>query len=243
IQPVDTIPNSDTVDVSCGTVESQARNDHSHPINVQTNASIIPIVNGVVNNGTSAYYSRHDHILPYQLTYDGNDTATKFIKSGGLATDILLANGDITAISDNFVSIATDQTITGQEGQADNGLRISTDGSTLTFNGDGLMDVGTDLIIKGNIQINPTSTGFGDGLKISRADPTGTGNSSIQLGCSRTSNSGAIEGQWSIFTPPSSFINNPQSFVTVMVSQTRDNTRGLQISADGNTLTFNCRVQ
>ncbi|KAA6361298.1 MAG: hypothetical protein EZS28_043175, partial [Streblomastix strix] len=96
IQTVDTIPVSDSADGSYGTVESYARNDHSHPINVQTNASIVPIVNGVGNNGTSAYYSRHDHIHPQQLTYDGNVTATKFIKAGGSANEILCANGDTT---------------------------------------------------------------------------------------------------------------------------------------------------
>ncbi|KAA6337969.1 MAG: hypothetical protein EZS28_052740, partial [Streblomastix strix] len=99
IQTVDTIPNSDSAEGSYGTVDSYARNDHSHPINVETNASNIPIVNGIGNNGTSAYYSRHDHVHPQQLTYDGNVTATKFIKTGGLASEVLCANGDTTAIS------------------------------------------------------------------------------------------------------------------------------------------------
>ncbi|KAA6367772.1 MAG: hypothetical protein EZS28_036701 [Streblomastix strix] len=98
IQTVDTIPVSDSADGSYGTVDSYSRNDHSHPINVQTNASIVPVVNGVGNNGTSAYYSRHDHVHPQQLTYDGNVTATKFIKSGGTASEILCANGDTTTI-------------------------------------------------------------------------------------------------------------------------------------------------
>ncbi|KAA6371225.1 MAG: hypothetical protein EZS28_033247, partial [Streblomastix strix] len=96
IQTVNTIPVSDSADGSYGTVDSYARNDHSHPINVQTNASLIPIVDGVGNNGTSAYYSRHDHIHPQQLTYDGNVTATKFIKTGGTDNEILCANGDTT---------------------------------------------------------------------------------------------------------------------------------------------------
>ncbi|KAA6380988.1 MAG: hypothetical protein EZS28_023483 [Streblomastix strix] len=52
IQTVNTIPVCDSADGSYGTVDSYARNDHSHPINVQTNASIIPIVNGIGNNGT-----------------------------------------------------------------------------------------------------------------------------------------------------------------------------------------------
>ncbi|KAA6386324.1 MAG: hypothetical protein EZS28_018148 [Streblomastix strix] len=99
IQTVDTIPVSGSADGSNGTVDSYARNDHSRPINVQTNASIVPVVNGVGNNGTSAYYSRHDHVHPQQLTYDGNVTAIKFIKSGELATGVLLANGDTEYIN------------------------------------------------------------------------------------------------------------------------------------------------
>ncbi|KAA6370551.1 MAG: hypothetical protein EZS28_033922, partial [Streblomastix strix] len=118
------------------------------------------------------------------------------------------------------------------------GLHISTDGNTLTFNGNGILDVGTYQSIAGTktfmsvVQIEPNSysfnegvrisrstvgnysgiylgcnpnltygaltnqwsTGYYDGLRISRADPTSTGNSSIQLGYSRTSNTGAIEG-------------------------------------------------
>ncbi|KAA6380859.1 MAG: hypothetical protein EZS28_023615 [Streblomastix strix] len=100
-------PNSDTFSGSVGTSVNYARSDHSHPINistsiapqdsasgtVETNASNIPVVNGVGNNGTSALYARQDHIHPQQLTYDGNVTATKFIKTGGTANDVLLADG------------------------------------------------------------------------------------------------------------------------------------------------------
>ncbi|KAA6362441.1 MAG: hypothetical protein EZS28_042032, partial [Streblomastix strix] len=75
----------------------------------------------------------------------------------------------------------------------------------------------------GKIQINPTATGYNDDLRISRSDPTSTGNSSIQLGCSRTSNVDVIEGQWSIFTPPSSSTNNPQSLIIAVASQAGDN--------------------
>ncbi|KAA6376390.1 MAG: hypothetical protein EZS28_028083, partial [Streblomastix strix] len=38
-----------------------------------------------------------------QLTYDGNVTATKFIKTGGLASEVLCANGDTTTL-DNKLS-------------------------------------------------------------------------------------------------------------------------------------------
>ncbi|KAA6354055.1 MAG: hypothetical protein EZS28_050418, partial [Streblomastix strix] len=43
------------------------------------------------------------HIHPQQLIYEGNVTATKFIKTGGLATEILCAIGDTTTL-DNKLS-------------------------------------------------------------------------------------------------------------------------------------------
>ncbi|KAA6399001.1 MAG: hypothetical protein EZS28_005473 [Streblomastix strix] len=98
----DTTPLQDSTG-SVGTANSYARSDHSHPINVETNASNILVVDGVGVNGTSTYYSRHDHVHPQQLTYDGNVTATQFIKTGGLATEVLCANGDTTTI-DNKLS-------------------------------------------------------------------------------------------------------------------------------------------
>ncbi|KAA6382249.1 MAG: hypothetical protein EZS28_022224 [Streblomastix strix] len=344
IQTVDTIPNSDSADGSYGTVESYARNDHSHPINVQTNASIIPIVNGVGNNGTSAYYSRHDHVHPQQLTYDGNVTATKFIKSGGTVSELLCANGDTTTIStidsdsvkktgkslqvvqgylryadysynddeaseesddddyqtrrqiySQYVNKSQTETITGRKTFKNDQLQFQGTNiqPLILFNNNNgyceQMTQGNEVVLSttqsatspllyinyrntnltsqflnakvpqqyvlhagtptsyasvtsGNVQINPSATaGFDDGLRIARTIEN-TGSSSIELGCSRTSNSGSINGQWSIFTPPSSSITNPQSFVIAVSSQAGDNTRGLQISADGNTLTFNGRV-
>ncbi|KAA6338552.1 MAG: hypothetical protein EZS28_052691, partial [Streblomastix strix] len=87
---------------SVGTANSYARSDHQHIITVETNASNIPVVDGVGVNGTSTYYSRHDHVHPQQLTYDGNVTATKFIKTGGLASEVLCANGDTTTIDSHL---------------------------------------------------------------------------------------------------------------------------------------------
>ncbi|KAA6397901.1 MAG: hypothetical protein EZS28_006578 [Streblomastix strix] len=101
-QTVDTISNSDSVDGSYGTVDLYARNNHSHPINIQTNTSIELVVNRVGNNGTSAYYSRRDHIHLQQLIYDGNVTATKFIKAGGTASEVLCANSDTTSTYSKF---------------------------------------------------------------------------------------------------------------------------------------------
>ncbi|KAA6357822.1 MAG: hypothetical protein EZS28_046651 [Streblomastix strix] len=58
----------------------------------------LPIVDGTASAGISTSYSRGDNIHPLQLTYDNDITATKFIKTGGTATEILLANGDTTTI-------------------------------------------------------------------------------------------------------------------------------------------------
>ncbi|KAA6357617.1 MAG: hypothetical protein EZS28_046856, partial [Streblomastix strix] len=96
-------------------------------------------------------------------------------------------------------------------------------------------------VTSGNIQINPTAASYDDGLKTARSDSI-TGNVTIQLGCSRTSNIGVIVGQWSIFTLPSNHVNIPLGFKISLTSESNDNTRRLQISADGNTLTFNVRV-
>ncbi|KAA6400829.1 MAG: hypothetical protein EZS28_003647 [Streblomastix strix] len=85
------------------TAAACARNDHSHPVNVETNASNIPIVNGVGANGTSAFFTRRDHAYLKQFSYDDNICATKFIKTGGLTTKIIFVNGDTTNL-DNKLS-------------------------------------------------------------------------------------------------------------------------------------------
>ncbi|KAA6359326.1 MAG: hypothetical protein EZS28_045147, partial [Streblomastix strix] len=244
-----TIPPQDSASGSVGTTNYYARNDHSHPINVETNASNIPIVNGVGANGSSAFYARHDHVHPQQLAYDGNVTATKFIKTGGLATELLCANGDTTAIStiDSDSVKKTGKPIQIVQGYLRYGGKPPKDYSEKSESSDDedYQTRGTSTsyagVIAGNVQINPTATAYDDGLRIARSNPD-TGNSTIQLGCSRTLNTGAIVGQWTIFTPPASSTTNPQGFAIAISSQAGDNTRGLQISADGNTLTFNGRV-
>ncbi|KAA6364392.1 MAG: hypothetical protein EZS28_040081 [Streblomastix strix] len=327
------IPLKDTGTGTAGTANIYASATHQHPLNVDPTTANVPLVNATAAaNGTSDFYSRNDHVHPQQLTYDGNITATKFIKTGGLATEILCANGDTTAIStiDSDAVKKTgyqEQSIAGKLKRTDSteffddltddqyttkyaiqGGFVKKRGKTLQYiegvlrhSGDDeeseddedyitrrtiynqyvtkaspdTIIVGTPLYINyrgtslstqypnsklvqkyilnagsptsfagvtaGNMQINPTATSYDDGLRIARSGDS-TGNSSIQLGCSRTSNTGAIVGQWTIFTPPNTAIQNPQSFVIAVASQAGDNTRGLQISADGNTLTFNGRT-
>ncbi|KAA6361241.1 MAG: hypothetical protein EZS28_043232, partial [Streblomastix strix] len=68
------------------------------PDQVTSASDELPIVNGEASAGISTSYSRGDYVHPQQLTQTNDITATKFIKSGGTATEILLANGDTTTI-------------------------------------------------------------------------------------------------------------------------------------------------
>ncbi|KAA6391843.1 MAG: hypothetical protein EZS28_012628 [Streblomastix strix] len=93
------IPLKDTATGTSGTAIIYASTIHQHPQNVDPTTANVPLINATAAaNGTSDFYSRNDHVHPQQLTYDGNITATKFIKSGGLATEILCTNGDTTTI-------------------------------------------------------------------------------------------------------------------------------------------------
>ncbi|KAA6361423.1 MAG: hypothetical protein EZS28_043051, partial [Streblomastix strix] len=105
------VPLKNTGTGTAGTVNIYASTTHQHPLNVDPTTANVPLVNATAAaNGTSDFYSRNDHVHPQQLTYDGNITATKFIKTGGLATELLVANGN--SITD-FVTKAIAQTITG----------------------------------------------------------------------------------------------------------------------------------
>ncbi|KAA6393158.1 MAG: hypothetical protein EZS28_011313 [Streblomastix strix] len=93
------VPKKDTGTGTGGTSNVYSSATHQHPLNIDPSSVNVPLVNATAAaNGTSDYYSRNDHVHPQQLTYDGNITATKFIKTGGLATEILCANGDTTTI-------------------------------------------------------------------------------------------------------------------------------------------------
>ncbi|KAA6392477.1 MAG: hypothetical protein EZS28_011999 [Streblomastix strix] len=411
------VPKKDTRSGTAGSANIYSSATHQHLLNIDPTTANLPLVNATAAaNGTSDYYCRNDKVHPQQLTYDGNVTATKFIKIGGLASEILCANGDTTTIDSKFsrtyngsaggwirlcvfpagasvaptrvinsyniengenqifhnhsgsgtqavyaayirlksagtitivvsdqstyytnriteiltqdvvsgvsngtqipiaydlanggiinnmlqvnpmnrsyttynngirignysnesalylgcstsainttkagqweISKTVDNTLTINPSslrQADHsvGLSINSKSSIIKFNGNELVNVGTYQMISGlktftgvnsgNMQINPIATNFDDGLRISRMEES-TGSSAIFLGCSRSSNTGVIAGQWSIFTPPSNYVNNPLGFVIVLASEASDNTRGLRISAEGNTLTFNGSV-
>ncbi|KAA6362207.1 MAG: hypothetical protein EZS28_042266, partial [Streblomastix strix] len=94
------------------------------------------------------------------------------------------------------------------------------------------------MIYGDKLQINPITSSFADGLRISRTVQN-TGSSSINLGCSRTAVTGGIAGQWTIVSPYSTYTNNPLGLIIAPTIQVGDNTIGLQISPDCSKLTFN----
>ncbi|KAA6403538.1 MAG: hypothetical protein EZS28_000928 [Streblomastix strix] len=111
----------------------------------------------------------------------------------------------------------------------DRELHISADRNALKFNGNGFIDVGSDQTIigkktfatgfdSGNIQINPTATSCDDGLKISRSEEYTGGSSLIH------------------------YVNNPLGLTLTLGFNSGDTNRGLQISACGNTFSFNGQI-
>ncbi|KAA6381608.1 MAG: hypothetical protein EZS28_022865, partial [Streblomastix strix] len=91
------VPLKDMGTGTAGTANVYSNITHQHPLNFDLTTANVPLINATAAaNGTSDFYCRNDHVYPQQLTYDGNITATKFIKTGGLATEILCANGDTT---------------------------------------------------------------------------------------------------------------------------------------------------
>ncbi|KAA6398174.1 MAG: hypothetical protein EZS28_006297 [Streblomastix strix] len=199
------LPPQDSTSGSVGITNYYARNDHSHPINVETNTSNIPIVNEVGNNGSSAYYSRQDHIHPQQLTYYGNITATKFIKTAGTDNDLLLADGTTkkVALASKLYQVIE---------------------QSLAFQSDV-----TDILTTDAQSAFPTgysTTSYDEGLRIARSGEN-SDNSSIQLGCIRAYNTGLTEGQWAIFTPPNTAIINPYGLVIAVASQVKKTFAGV----------------
>ncbi|KAA6402596.1 MAG: hypothetical protein EZS28_001875 [Streblomastix strix] len=127
--------------------------------------------------------------------------------------------------------------------QADHsvGLSINDVCTQIKFNGNELVNVGTDQTINGTkifadvFQVNPTGTNYNEGIRIAKAT---NGLSQIQFGCDSTQQSGQIQGQWAagIMMRQDTMT---QEFVICLTSDFRNDNRGLRISADGNTLSFN----
>ncbi|KAA6356035.1 MAG: hypothetical protein EZS28_048438 [Streblomastix strix] len=79
------VPLKDSGTGTAGSANKYASAPHKHPLNVDPTVANVPLVNATAAaNGTSDYYCRNDHVHPQQLSYHGNITATKFIKTGEL---------------------------------------------------------------------------------------------------------------------------------------------------------------
>ncbi|KAA6368801.1 MAG: hypothetical protein EZS28_035672, partial [Streblomastix strix] len=130
--------------------------------------------------------------------------------------------------------------------QADHSVGLNTigDSSVIKFNGNELVNVGTDQSITGrktfggttlgSIQLNPTEVSYGERIRI--ADSPIYNVSAIYIGTSPTSSSAEIDGQWTIIKR-----STGELYICRTADQSTAN-RGLAISADGNTLSFNGSV-
>ncbi|KAA6370886.1 MAG: hypothetical protein EZS28_033587 [Streblomastix strix] len=256
---------------SVGTSAAYARSDHKHPLNVEPNSANVPLVNATAAAmGTSQYYSRNDHVHPQQLTYDGNITATKFIKTGRTNQQILMADGTNKQITDFNTSVAPrayqidpadgiywlcfavltipNYTSNGSYGctmdinttyvndlfyQIKWNLRIQ-NGYNRRFEATQFGQVQTDfmicadtpetsLILRFNMKV---FTNRGIIIGKAQINPTTTNNSQGL----RISRNGCDYGQ------------NPLGLTIALTGQENTANRGLRISADGNTLSFNGSV-
>ncbi|KAA6328199.1 MAG: hypothetical protein EZS28_053742, partial [Streblomastix strix] len=86
----------------------------------------------------------------------------------------------------------------------------------------------------GSIQLNPTDVSYGEGIRIANSPTSNV--SAIYIGTSSTSTSGEIDGQWTIIKR-----NAGELYICRTADQNTDN-KGLMISADGNTVSFNGSV-
>ncbi|KAA6375171.1 MAG: hypothetical protein EZS28_029303, partial [Streblomastix strix] len=86
--------------------------------------------------------------------------------------------------------------------------------------------------------VNPSGTNYNEGIRIAKAT---NGLSQIQFGCDPAQQSGQIQGQWAagIMIRQDTM---SQEFVICLTSDFGNDNRGLRISADGNTLSFNGSV-
>ncbi|KAA6396310.1 MAG: hypothetical protein EZS28_008166 [Streblomastix strix] len=77
-----------------------ARSNHAHPINVYPNNGSLPKPNFNPSNGTSPYYSRHDHVHLLTVTFLENLTAPGQVGSGVSDLQVLRSDGKSKPLSD-----------------------------------------------------------------------------------------------------------------------------------------------
>ncbi|KAA6391966.1 MAG: hypothetical protein EZS28_012509 [Streblomastix strix] len=115
------------------------------------------------------------------------------------------------------------------------GLRITTNGNTLIFNGNRVVDTGTDQTMTNIktfekvVQINTIGDNFNEGVRISRS--ANSDYCGIYLGCNPQSTTGALADQLSM-------VNTPTGELRIGVNTQINQNLGLIIFADGNKLNF-----
>ncbi|KAA6383836.1 MAG: hypothetical protein EZS28_020638 [Streblomastix strix] len=76
----------------------------------KSNTNVLLLNATAAASGTSDYYCRNDPVHPQQLTYNGNITMTKLIKTGRTNHQIQLADGTIKPITVRVDELPTDYT-------------------------------------------------------------------------------------------------------------------------------------
>ncbi|KAA6352063.1 MAG: hypothetical protein EZS28_051821, partial [Streblomastix strix] len=201
-----------------------------------SNGTQIPITYDLANGG----------IINNMLQVNPLDRNYNYYNNGCSTTAIDTTQAgqwDISKTIDNALTITPSSL---RKADHSVGLSINSDSSIITFNGNELVNAGTDQTINGIktfgklLQVNPSANGtFNEGIRISRHPSSQWCN--IQFGCDPNSNTGYIDNQWIVGTPSNGAYNS-LGFTVVKAGQEGQADRGLMISADGQTLTFNGRV-
>ncbi|KAA6372519.1 MAG: hypothetical protein EZS28_031955 [Streblomastix strix] len=166
-----------------------------------------------------------------------NESAIYLACSNTAINTVQAGQWEISKTSDNALTINPSSL---RKADHSAGLSINGDSLIIKFNGNELVDVGTDQAITGRktfsniFQIKPTSNSYNEGIRISRS--TSSNYSGIYLGCNPNSTNGTLTDQWSIVNTPTGELR-----IGVNIQLSQDN-QGLMISADGNTLSFNGSV-
>ncbi|KAA6400731.1 MAG: hypothetical protein EZS28_003745 [Streblomastix strix] len=243
------VPKKDTGTGTAGSANVYPSATIQHPFNIDPTTANVPLVNATaVANRTSDYYCRNDHVHPQQLTYDGNVTATKFTKTGGLATEVLCANGDTTII-DSKLSRTYNSSAGGLIRLCNFPASASVGSPFIEFKIYSAYNAFQTIRLVPYYTVNRINLYISylfsicqiricwqryDRLRLSRSSDSNY--SGIYLGCNPNSTSGSLTDQQSI-------VNTPTGELRIGVSdQLLEDNKGLMIQADGNTLTFNGSV-
>ncbi|KAA6393805.1 MAG: hypothetical protein EZS28_010671 [Streblomastix strix] len=240
----DNTPLEDSGNGIAGIQTDYARGDHQHPINVSISVPINDTANELV--GTSDQYARSDHSHPISIS-----TSLPLQDStGAIVTNVPIINAAAAANCTSIYYACQDHVHPQQLTFTVNGVSKS------------ISDIaGDEFVVKTSKPVQSVQ-GFlrhaeflyddekpseesDDEDYQTRAKIYSTYVNKTQteiIAGSRTSNCGAIQGQCVIYTSSINAEQAPQSLIIAVASQASDITRGLQISVDGNTLSFNGQV-